>query len=721
MLSPINASSFANHRLLGGLLVLCLISSCGGDGSSPGASVPVTVAGLTSGTSLVLQDASGDSLTVSANGSVALPVRTASGAAYTLSISTQPTGEFCNVQNAAGSVGSTSIPSISCAQRLAGGTGSVAASGGDFTSPAADITIPSGSSLQAQTITVTTVAPPAGIPASLTPVGAAIDVSIDQPTQLNAPLIVNLRYDASIVADETNLAVIHYNTTSNRYEPVTVLAQDTTAHSFTITSRTFSPFLIVSYDPSVVVPASHMVTNFTPQTSGWNINNFSDYFSGGQCLGMSAFAIWYFQNEPGGLYGKFSSAGDPSVANILAVRAQLAENQYWALKSTTFLYSLGEASTAKLMKFYLAVFDQPLVLGLYGRHISTNSPSGHAAVLYGYDSNGFTFYDVNYMNESQTVTFDGTKFGVYQSGDDLAYGGFYYDAVPALGRTEDFAGLESEAESGFTSSSYITVTSPSGNSPVTSLPLTIAGTLSPLLDPNAQMIGYIGGAETLISGSGATSFSYQAQLPLGQSLIVLLAGVDESHLNNWYPNSAAQFFNVDVQVPVSIAPPNPTLATSATQSFSVQLPAPAPPGVTYGYSWTLSGIGSIGASGTVVTPAPNIVYTAPAQGGQATLSVSVLDAQGNTLGSGTDAITIGNPWVGTWVGSTVSTCGYYSGPQNFNITLINATTLSFGPYDATFSGNSASVNNGEVVFTLSGNTITGYEADSCQNGTYTRQ
>jgi hypothetical protein len=172
-------------------------------------------------------------------------------------------------------------------------------------------------------------------------------------------------------------------------------------------------------------------------------------------------------------------------------------------------------------------------------------------------------------------------------------------------------------------------------------------------------------------------------------------------------------------VKATLAPNNPTVAPGSDTTFTVTVQGTLPAGATY--QWTLSGVGSIGAASPVVTTAPTIVYTAPIQGSPATLSVSVLDAKGNTVGSGTTAITITNPWVGIWVGNTVSTCGYYSGPQTFDITVVNATTLNFGPYTATYSGNSASVNNGAVVFTLSGNTITGYEADSCQSGTYTRQ
>jgi hypothetical protein len=692
--------SFAIWRRLGSIAVVSLISACGGGGGggeSGAVTIPVTVAGLASGTSAVLQDTTGDSMTLSVNGSVNFPVKGGSGTAFTLSISSQPNGEFCNIQNAAGTVGPSAISSISCAQLLAGGSGSISAAGGEFTSPAADVTVPSGASLQAQTITVTTVAPPAGIPASLTPVGAAIDVALDQPTQLNAPLIVNLRYDASIVADETNLAVIHFNTTTNRYEPVTVLAQDTTAHSFTIESRTFSPFLVVYYDPTVLLPASHTVTNFSPENNGWNINNTGNHYftRNGNCLGMSAFAIWYFQNEPDNLNGKFpNSGGDTSIAQLLATRAQLAQSQFWAHASNTFLSTLGAVTTAKLMKFYLTVFDQPLIL-IMG---SALAPAAHASVLYGYNGSGFIFYDVNYMNASQSVSFDGTSFGTYNGSvfaggvspeSGAPYTIFTYDAQPSLGRTEDFAELEREAAANFISSQYITVNTPSVDAVITSMPMTIAGSVSSN-DPFIQMIAYIGSNDPVpVPVTLGGPYSYDAKPPLGENTIVLLAGDDlqtqalVATQSNWYANSDAFIFNVTVQVPVSILPNKPTLPIGTTNTvFSVakSLPGEISDYANYSFSWSLTGDGSIGATSTVVTTGvPAILYSAPNQAGQANLAVSIIDPNGNIVGTATDSIMVGStvlnvvltqPWTDTGVAvnagqqltvTTTGTMDYWTG------------------------------------------------------------
>jgi hypothetical protein len=185
-----------------------------------------------------------------------------------------------------------------------------------------------------------------------------------------------------------------------------------------------------------------------------------------------------------------------------------------------------------------------------------------------------------------------------------------------------------------------------------------------------------------------------------------------------------------------LSPLNPISVAGAATTFTVAVTGALPQGVTY--KWAVGG----SAGGTLTNPAngsvgsgfqntsTSAVYTASGSATspqQDTVTVTVFAPNTATppvqvaLANASSVVSFNNPWVGSWVGNTVSTCGYYSGPQNFTITQINATTLNFGPYQATFSGNQASVNGGAVVFTLSGNTITGYEADSCQNGTYTRQ
>ncbi len=76
-------------------------------------SVGGTVSGLSG--SLVLQDNSGDNLAVTANGSFTFPTKLAAGAAYTVTVLTNPAGQTCTVTNGSGTVGSADVTNVAVA------------------------------------------------------------------------------------------------------------------------------------------------------------------------------------------------------------------------------------------------------------------------------------------------------------------------------------------------------------------------------------------------------------------------------------------------------------------------------------------------------------------------------------------------------------------------------------------------------------------------------
>jgi hypothetical protein len=71
-----------------------------------------TVAGLTSGASVTLLDNGGDSLKVSASGKFTFATAVASGAAYDVTVSVQPTGETCTVKAGSGTVGTAKVTTV---------------------------------------------------------------------------------------------------------------------------------------------------------------------------------------------------------------------------------------------------------------------------------------------------------------------------------------------------------------------------------------------------------------------------------------------------------------------------------------------------------------------------------------------------------------------------------------------------------------------------------
>ncbi len=93
-------------------------------------SVGGSVSGL-AGT-VVLQDNGGDNLAVSANGPFTFATALASGAAYAVTVKTNPTGQTCTVSNGSGTVGSANVTNVAVTCAAATGpSGLVAAYGFD--------------------------------------------------------------------------------------------------------------------------------------------------------------------------------------------------------------------------------------------------------------------------------------------------------------------------------------------------------------------------------------------------------------------------------------------------------------------------------------------------------------------------------------------------------------------------------------------------------------
>ncbi len=100
---------------------LMLLAACGGGGGGSSAPPPTytvggTVSGL-SGSGLVLQNNLDTGFAVSASGAFALPGRLGSGAAYSVSVVTQPSSpsQDCVVTNGSGTVGSANVTNVAVA------------------------------------------------------------------------------------------------------------------------------------------------------------------------------------------------------------------------------------------------------------------------------------------------------------------------------------------------------------------------------------------------------------------------------------------------------------------------------------------------------------------------------------------------------------------------------------------------------------------------------
>ena len=102
------------------LTAFVTLSACGGDDAPELHEVGGTVTGL-SGTGLVLENSSGDDLSVSADGSFTFPKSVARGATYAVSVKTQPTQppQTCVIANGSGRIGTVDVIDVAVTCTLA--------------------------------------------------------------------------------------------------------------------------------------------------------------------------------------------------------------------------------------------------------------------------------------------------------------------------------------------------------------------------------------------------------------------------------------------------------------------------------------------------------------------------------------------------------------------------------------------------------------------------
>jgi len=122
-----------------------LVAACGG--SNSGAAIGGNLSGLGAGDTVVLQDNASDNLSLGANGTFAFATRLASSTPYTVTVLTQPVGQFCSVANGAGTTDSdadaVNTVSVTCVSTATvGGTVTGLATGTAVTLSNNDVLLP---------------------------------------------------------------------------------------------------------------------------------------------------------------------------------------------------------------------------------------------------------------------------------------------------------------------------------------------------------------------------------------------------------------------------------------------------------------------------------------------------------------------------------------------------------------------------------------------------
>ncbi|MGD9660430.1 MAG: YfaP family protein [Porticoccaceae bacterium] len=394
------------------------------------------------------------------------------------------------------------------------------------------VLVPGRSLLEVIDVTISSATLSNPLPQGATQIGDAIDVVISDEDQqlLNGPVTVTMAYDPAAVQTENNLLVLYANGTD--YEPVTIIERNEQENTLTFESRRFSTFVLIETDGSS--PAT-LDTAFLPEFNGWDIANFGAYFSpGGNSFGMSGYAIWFYSEGATPLSGTYTEL----VAEVAAARVQMAQAETWGVQSWRQAQVFKDEDLALLLRTYMAINSQPLVLTLGGE----TSPT-LAVVVYGYDEGGFYFYDPNLPGQSQYLTFDGTSFGAY--GTLSAIG---YTALSSFGTDADFAALSQEAAAGFPGSENLAIDNPQKDQLIDARETSFNGSFLNDLSEETSLYIEVKGVGRQLSVTNGT-FTNVIEISSGTNTIVALAGVDASTENNWFRDAPTVIREVQGTLP----------------------------------------------------------------------------------------------------------------------------------------------------------------------------
>jgi uncharacterized protein YfaP (DUF2135 family) len=389
------------------------------------------------------------------------------------------------------------------------------------------------------------------------------------------PVEVTLPYDSTNPNDDSvPVRFYWYDSQNGKLDSMGFLREDKSAHTITFLTGSFSDFIAVEVDmilSQLAGETSYSVdTNFRPATNGWYIPNYGSVQTpGGMCLGMVAYAKWYYtyHSTSTNLYSKYIEGvanewRDDNTAIQLAARAHLATTGIW----NSMTQQEKDWATTNAREVGLSWLSGMIVTGqpqLIGLKALTNNGTwlnyAHAVLTYGYMDGTFQIYDPNFpgsavSDQMRTIPFSYTDgFNqTYVSGktraDNLVFNIFYHAASKLAATPDDYSGLYDSAESKFQGSSTFpkvtltdVTTTPAGTTPsdtnsdgirdTAEAKTTITGTITGGKDAINSTLIFVDNVKytaPVVNGE----FSKEVPLLAGDNDVVILA-TDENTFSNW--------------------------------------------------------------------------------------------------------------------------------------------------------------------------------------------
>jgi len=270
-------------------------------------------------------------------------------------------------------------------------------------------------------------------------------------------------------------------------------------------------------------------TGFVPGEDGFQIvNTGSAVNRGGECFGMTSFALWYYVNylSSGNLYPRFMiEIGDSGLMgqNLIATRTFISIAQQWNtyLPTVSRQQNLTDTEQYTVVRNALRNTGNPVLIYLF--HDQTAGTGAHSILAYGYeaDQEPATFVDVhtcdpNHPNTTSNVRYDATnnRWNNYS-----VYDGIIYNGDGSLNLTEPYSYILADAEQQFHSSedAVITITSHANGEEVPDRIATLWGTIESGQVAVTELEVFVNSVqfETDVGFDGA--FSIQVPIDVGEN------------------------------------------------------------------------------------------------------------------------------------------------------------------------------------------------------------
>lgn len=315
-------------------------------------------------------------------------------------------------------------------------------------------------------------------PAAGTWGGMLLDITTDYGLPFEEPVRVTVPFNP----DPATVPVPYYVTPDGQLEVAQTIAIDREAGTFSFdtwhaSSYTYMNALLI--DPT----DDTYDTGFDPKEDGFQIkNNGSKYSREGECMGMDAFALWYFktQRKSGDrFYPRFMEEVSPGIKgqDIIATRAFTSISRVW----DSYLPGIEKQKKQTNAENYAGIKNAlrntkgPVLLTL-AKPLLDEKARNHDVLAYAYLKGKLFLYDSNQPNRTIEHEFDGERFAPY---DPIAsYEQTWLTGDGSLSLAEPYLEIYLDALAKFKSQdATITVDSHQPDAHVTDRVITLTGTV----------------------------------------------------------------------------------------------------------------------------------------------------------------------------------------------------------------------------------------------------